>query len=321
MNTKPKVAIIGAGLAGVSLANALGEQADITLFEKSRGAGGRMSTRRHEQISFDHGAQFFTARSRQFQQVVSEAANKHIVTQWNPKILNLELGTKPFKREWFEPHFYGNQGMNSLAKYLAKDLQVVTGFHVAELLKLDSSWFLMEKSGQQAGPFDWVISAAPAPQAADLMPPVFLHHDKIQEARFSACFALMLGFEESTDLNFDAAVVKHPVLAWLATRSDRQMLVHSNNEWASENIEKDPAVIEGAMLAALREILPELAAPNHQSLHRWRYARCEDYLDQDYLLDKTNRLAAVGDWCRGNRVEDAFLSGLELAQWLSTDFA
>lgn len=321
MNRKPKIAIIGAGLAGLSLANALGDRADTTLFEKSRGAGGRMSTRRHEQLSFDHGAQFFTARSSQFQRVVFEAAKTNVVTKWSPKIVNLELENKPFKREWFEPHFCGAQGMNSLAKHLARDLEVTTGFQVREISKQESGWYILESGGEQLGPFDWVISAAPAPQAADLLPSIFAHHDKIQETTFSACFALMLGFETPTNLNFEAAVVKHPVLAWISARSNTQMLVHSNNGWASENIDGDLASIESEMLLALKDILPELADSNHRSLHRWRYARCENYLDHDYLLDKPNQLAAVGDWCRGNRVEDAFLSGYELAQWLITDFS
>ena len=59
------VAIIGAGLAGLTAAKGLGEKAEVRLFEKSWRAGGRMSTRTgaHE---FDHGAQYFMARTSDF---------------------------------------------------------------------------------------------------------------------------------------------------------------------------------------------------------------------------------------------------------------
>ncbi|MFM7274112.1 MAG: FAD-dependent oxidoreductase, partial [Gammaproteobacteria bacterium] len=59
---KQRIAVIGAGIAGLALARALADAAEVTVFEKSRGAGGRMSTRRQEPWHFDHGTQFFTVR-------------------------------------------------------------------------------------------------------------------------------------------------------------------------------------------------------------------------------------------------------------------
>ena len=69
-----KIAIIGAGLSGLSIAHLLKENADITLFEKARGVSGRMSTRRAEPYFFDHGAQYFTARTKAFQDFMSASA-------------------------------------------------------------------------------------------------------------------------------------------------------------------------------------------------------------------------------------------------------
>ena len=63
------IAIIGAGIAGITLARQLQGSAKVSVFEKSRGFGGRMATRRHGSYQFDHGAQFFTARSKQFQKL------------------------------------------------------------------------------------------------------------------------------------------------------------------------------------------------------------------------------------------------------------
>jgi photolyase PhrII len=50
--------VIGAGLSGLTAARTLREQGvDVTVLEKARGAGGRMSTRRDGEHRFDHGAQ------------------------------------------------------------------------------------------------------------------------------------------------------------------------------------------------------------------------------------------------------------------------
>ncbi|MGA8880775.1 MAG: FAD-dependent oxidoreductase, partial [Azonexus sp.] len=63
MNRVPHLALIGAGIAGLSCATAL-QQAGlkVSLFDKGRGPGGRMSTRRGDDWQCDHGAQYFTAR-------------------------------------------------------------------------------------------------------------------------------------------------------------------------------------------------------------------------------------------------------------------
>lgn len=322
MNKKPKIAVIGAGLAGVSLATQLSEFAEITVYEKSRGAGGRMSVRRSNSLSFDHGAQFFTARSEPFQRVVNDALAANAIVQWTPKITNLELHEKPFKREWFEPHYRGSNGMNSLAKFMAADLNINPGIRVDHLNHEANSWFLIGEEGQPIGPFDWVISAVPAPQALDLIPDTFVEKGKIENTEFSSCFALMLGFDIPLSLNFESAVIKHPVLAWMSVH-DNSLLIHSRNDWASQNIDQKPDWVEAEMKDAVIELLPELAVGSyvaHQVLHRWKFARCERALDQDYLLDGANHLAAIGDWCRGNRVEDAFLSGYMLAEKLKTLF-
>ena len=53
---KKNIAIIGAELSGLSLASFLKDHAAISIFEKARGVGGRMSTRYTDDFQFDHGA-------------------------------------------------------------------------------------------------------------------------------------------------------------------------------------------------------------------------------------------------------------------------
>jgi predicted NAD/FAD-dependent oxidoreductase len=66
MNTQ-HIAIIGVGMAGVVCARTLRQAGhNVTLFEKSRGLGGRMSTRASAFGSFDHGTQYFTVRDPRF---------------------------------------------------------------------------------------------------------------------------------------------------------------------------------------------------------------------------------------------------------------
>ncbi|MFT4887133.1 MAG: putative NAD/FAD-dependent oxidoreductase [Pseudohongiellaceae bacterium] len=322
MTDLPKIAVIGAGLAGISFAKNLTEFADISIFEKSRSTGGRMSLRRREPFSFDHGAQFFTARSEPFQAEISKALDAKAIAEWVPKIVKLELGEKPFKREWFEPHYCGTDGMNSLVKHMATGLNIVLETQVKRLESKSGVWFLIDEDEQAIGPFDWVVSAVPAPQAINLLPGSFVKKNKVGDGIFSGCFAMMLGFDSPVSLNFQAAVITDPVLAWLSTRDSSSLLIHSRNDWATDHINADLKWVESTMYDAVMALLPRVdSQPTHRDLHRWRYAKCEQALGQDYLLDGHGQIAAIGDWCRGGRVEDAFVSGYELAQKLKVELS
>ena len=79
------VLIIGTGMAATALASKLAGKARVTLIEKSRGFGGRMATRRREGFEFDHGAQFFTARSTEFTQFLAQPVERDAIQEWQPR--------------------------------------------------------------------------------------------------------------------------------------------------------------------------------------------------------------------------------------------
>src|SRR6218665_2215587 len=56
------------------------------------------------------------------------------------------------------------------------------------------------------------------------------------------------------------------------------------------------------------------ADPAHADTRRWRPAQTTRPLGRSHLWDADLRLGVCGDWCRGHRLEDAFVSGLELAR-------
>ena len=75
------VLVIGAGMTGIACARQLQVAGlDVVLLDKGRGIGGRMATRRVElggqTIRFDHGAQYITARSADFKQLLGEVTGE-----------------------------------------------------------------------------------------------------------------------------------------------------------------------------------------------------------------------------------------------------
>jgi len=321
-----RIAIIGTGMSGLTLAQHLSPEFQVTLIEKSRGFGGRMATRRTDGFHFDHGAQFFTARSAEFESWLKPYIADDAVTQWTPKVITLEPGKKSYKREWFEPHYVMAPRMNAVLRQLGEKQNVHLQTEVAGLVRSNDVWHIKTSEQDTLGPFDWVVSSAPAIQSVNFMPDSFSGYEAQTNVSFQACFALMLGFSEPLQLNCDAAQVRNSQIAWLSVNSSKpgrpeapSLLVHSSNEWADQYVDAELANVQTELLAALLDVLGEkFVSPELQSLHRWRYARTANSAGEDFLLDRQLRLAACGDWCLGERVEDAFLSGLRLAKVLNS---
>ena len=91
MTTLHPIAIIGTGIAGLSAAQALHAAGhSVQLFDKSRGSGGRMASKRSDAGALDLGAQYFTARDRRFVEVVQQWQARGWVAEWTPGPLQLQ---------------------------------------------------------------------------------------------------------------------------------------------------------------------------------------------------------------------------------------
>lgn len=321
-----RIAIIGAGLAGLSLAHAVRERAEVTLFEKARGVGGRMATRRADPWQFDHGAQFFTAQSQRFQLFLAAAVDAGIVARWDARFVDFD-GPEPVRRwQWGadRPHYVGAPKMSTLAKYLAEGLDIRLTTRIGSIDRAGDAWALAGESGADLGRFDWCVSTAPAPQSLDLLPASFAQRRAITDAPMRACFALMLGFEDRLPFDWDAAHIGNADISWMSVNSAKpgrdtapSLLVHSTNAWADAHIEDDPDAVTAHLIAAASRVTGhDLSGGQHVALHRWRYANLPKRDGPPALIDPANRLAACGDWCVHGRVEAAFTSAMALADEL-----
>ena len=85
MNPVPHLAVIGSGIAGLSCATMLHRAGlEVSLFDKARSPGGRMSTRRGDDWQCDHGAQYFTARHPEFRAEVARWQQAGVADLWAP---------------------------------------------------------------------------------------------------------------------------------------------------------------------------------------------------------------------------------------------
>ncbi|MDY7577831.1 NAD(P)-binding protein [Herbaspirillum sp. RTI4] len=320
-------AVIGAGLAGLSCAAALQKAGvQISVFEKSRGPSGRMSTRRSDDGQCDHGAQYFTARSPAFSAEVARWKEAGVAALWTPKLHAYDGKTTTPMNSSIE-RFVGVPAMNSAAGWLAKTLTVCAGITVRQLHPHSDGWQIESaEEGLLDTHFDAVILAIPAPQAAALLPQSATALAAIAtSATMRPCWSLMLRFDEPIGLPFDAAFVNQGPLRWVARdtskpgRSGKETwLLHATAEWSEAHLEQAAGSIAADLLAAFSQLGGTV--PHTWTAHRWLYASTESAVAGGCAWQADAGLGLCGDWLHGGKVEGAWLSGQALARKMVESF-
>ena len=318
-----RVSLIGAGISGLVCARTLLDQGVlVTIFEKSRGVGGRMATRRTaEGFRFDHGAQYFTVRDERFERYVKAWMQDGIVARWEGRIGTLINGNLQQKQKT-TPRYVGVPAMNSICRHLAADLNVEFDTRVAPPELHEGLWRVSDEQGQPMGEFDCVITSAPAPQSAELLVAAPHMQQMAQAITMTGCWAVMVAFDHSLGLPCDGAFVHESPLSWISrndTKPDRASqpecwVLHASPEWSSQWLERQPHEVLPQLIDAFWQatgVAPR--APCFAASHRWRYAISPEPLENRSLFDSQLGLGACGDWCSGPRVEGAFLSGIVMA--------
>jgi hypothetical protein len=313
------VAVVGAGIAGLACARRLvasGHQARI--YDKGRGVGGRAATRRiqlgESDLRFDHGAQYFTARDSAFRIEVDRLVSAGAVARYPNTVIGIaDTGRSRLPDE---PRFVGAPGMNAMAKALADGLDVETSCQVRACTRDAGGWALSLSTGATTGPFDYIVIAAPAEQAADLLLPIAPGLAReAQAARTSPCWATMLAFSSPIQVDFEAARVSDSSpLAWVAAMKGNSgayscWVLHAKPDWSEEHIEQPAEWVADRLARAFASIAHIDVQPVHASAHRWRYAQVQVSAGTPFGWNEDLGIGVCGDWRLGPRIELAWQSG------------
>ena len=327
-----RIAVVGAGIAGSACASSLQRAGmRVTLFDKSRGAGGRMATRRAqwtgadgaERVAeFDHGAPCFTAEHPRFRALMARAEAVGCVARWQPRVH--DQGFAPLSRS----SYVAVPTMSALCRHLLAGVELSFEQPVQRLQRHAHGWQVVVEGRGAAGPFDQVIVALPAPQAALLLAG---HQDRWADAlsrvATEACWTLM-AVTDDVDWPRDAAQLTRGPVEWVI-RNDRKpgrhatpgcasWVVHASPAWSQLHLEDDPAQVSEALSAALAAALPRTLQPirwHHAAVHRWRHALATGPLRplDECWWDPRLGLGVCGDHAVGASVESAWRCGDELA--------
>ncbi|SFD66407.1 NAD(P)/FAD-dependent oxidoreductase [Paracidovorax konjaci] len=338
-----RFAVIGAGMAGIACARTLVQAGHAAVvFEQGERPGGRTATVDSPFGGFDAGAQYFTVRDGRFARALETVPG--LCRPWSAttvRVLDAAGRVAAAAPPPREPHWVATPGMQSLvgawAEPLARAGQLLTDARVTHIARdplQPTGWQLRTcaQDGAQhvhAG-FDAVLLALPASEARALLQSCGLASalaKALEAVEVAPCWTLMLAYPHAVQpgLNtlgpqWNAARSTHHRIAWLARESSKparsgveRWTVQASPAWSAEHLDDAPERVKAKLLKAFAEVTGVRAAPGHAEVLRWRDAQTARPLGRSHLWDAGAGIGLAGDWCLGHRVEDAFVSGLELA--------
>lgn len=319
------IAIIGTGIAGLSAAQALHAAGlDIQLFEKSRGSGGRMTSKRSEAGTQDLGAQYFTARDRRFVDAVQQWQARGWVAEWSPSLYhfsNGQLSASPDE----QVRWVGVPRMSAITRALLGALPVRFSCRITEVFRGERHWNLQDAEGETYGPFSQVVIATPAPQATALLAAAPKLASAAASVTMEPTWAVALSFDSPLDTKVDGCFVQDSPLDWLTRTSSKPgrdgnldtWVLHASSRWSKQHLDLDKEAVIEQLHGAFAEVIGcAVPAPAFGLAHRWLYARPASAHQWGTLADADLGLYVCGDWCLSGRVEGAWLSGQEVARKL-----
>lgn len=330
-----RVVIVGAGLSGLACARTLADHGlMVTVVDKGMRPGGRATSRHDGADVFDHGAQFFTARSEWLLRHVTSWEADGIVARWTPRLVQT-LGARTRKSQ---PWWVGTPSMGALAAHLARGLDIKQATKVTSLARTDGGmWSILANGpdGNSVAPLlaDALVVALPAAQASLLLSTVDCEWASVPaSAKQTPCWAVMMTARGIGDLGGDVFEDGEGPIAWASREASKpgragsvhdgeceageeRWLLHASAAWSEAHLDAAPEAVAQALTEAF--LLQHGALVRSQVLrvrsHLWRYAQGHLPQPRGALFDAATLLAVCGDWVNGSRVEGALTSGVAAA--------
>ena len=303
-----KILIIGSGIAGIASSLKLKSYGlEVTIMDKGNFIGGRIGTRevKIEDNShyFYHGAQFFNAKSNNFQKIIQNGVNKKYIKEYG---------------SFSPPRYRGFETMRNFLLNLSQNLNIIQNAKVTYVIPYNNKISIIENKSSVWQTYDGVISTLPAPQNINLMKEFPTLKRTLKTASYDACVALMFFFDKEPKNipHFFDYHNKQSILSWMAAGSSlRFWTAHAKAIFSNKSLNKDRVLIKNQIFSEIEKIIypfEENLKINFHSLQFWKYAKVTK-VSSGPQIDPKFPIAIAGDFMEGPNVESAFISGEKAA--------
>lgn len=309
-----RVAVIGAGLAGLTVAHQLSSIGlDVSVFDKSKGTGGRLSSRSHASGWIDHGAPYLSSSSPEFCGFLTYNLPATVLQRWAPE-------SSGVVRTDEQVDFIGVPRNSALTRSLLGEATFHPSTRIARIEASAQGWQIFNDGESLLGVWPCLVIAVPAPQALALLRDQPDFAEPISQVVMEPSWVAALQAGGKVTALADVAVFDHPVVRRIVHNSakpgrqnENVYLLQANKDWSKAHLEESAASVGPQLMQSFHE-LSDSASAELLFVHHWRYGFTEKALGQPCLWSAESRLGVCGDWCLGRTVEDAWRSGAELVR-------
>lgn len=297
-----KIAIVGAGLSGTNLYRLLKSKAfEVMVFEKSRGAGGRCSTRYIEDKLIDHGTPFFKATHPLFEDFCNTLVEKNILTKQ-------------------EQYYYPTQGMNKICSTQIQKQDLLSQTKIISAVYKNKKWELSDENQNKYDGFDVLILTIPAPQILQMninLDEKIMH--SLENIKYDSIATLMVYSHAILNLN-NPALHNNKHFKKIIDNSMKynyenfsSYVFHLNEKISNEKVFTNKEEVQEYMIDLIDALCGEKIEEDfHIISHLWKYAFVSQRLESEYLYDKKTHLGICGDFFKFKDLEGSFLSSFKL---------
>ena len=292
-------------MAGLSAARILTQKGyEVIVLDKGRGVGGRMSTRTVENAKADHGAQYFSVKTPEFQTLISELQSDNVTAEWH-------LAQRENVR------YIGAKGMNTTPKKMASLSSVL----VNEKVVLIENNTVKTESGN-IYPFDKLVITIPIPQVIDLFQNskmLFSENDKsvLGEIKYEPCIAVVAVLKEPTKIVSGGIILENQPVSWIADNFQKgitqipTVTIHASSAYSVKRFDDDVHEVAKDMLSSVNQYINSENIVSSQT-HRWRFSNATKRHEAHFYQIENHAIYLAGDGFGMGNVEGAFLSGYHL---------
>tara|TARA_B100001059_G_C17764521_1_gene544811 strand:- start:198 stop:1160 length:963 start_codon:yes stop_codon:yes gene_type:complete len=312
--------ILGSGIAGSTIANLLSKKYSVQVFDKARGAGGRCSNKRFKKnLSFDHGVQYISPKSKKFIRFSKKLLKNKIFKTWDGNHLDLTL-----EKKYNSSKYIGKQGNNDLSKYQLKNIKQS---YASQIIKIEHKKYfwtvtLDDKSKHY---FKSLVLTCPFPQLKKLAKKYLDKKTSNLKVRMNPNITVMVAFKNQKNLPVSSIKFNDEILIWAANENSKKRFKSNFNlwtlqaslKWSKKTINgyrKKKSIMNKLIARFLKLTGLEKNKIIHKKIHGWKYSYNYEKTPLLSSWNKRYQLGVCGDWFSGPKVENAWLSANDLAK-------
>ena len=312
--------VLGSGVAGSTIANLLSKKYSVHVFDKARGPGGRSSNKRlKKNLSFDHGAQYISPKSKKFTKLIKKLSKKKILKNWDGNHLDFT-----FKNKQSISKYIGLKANNALSKYFLKGIKVSFASQIKKIKYNKYFWEIVTNDNSKYQ-FKGLILTCPFPQLKKIAKKYLEKKVSVLKIQMQPNITVMVAFKNQKELPISSIKFDDDILAWAANENSKKRFKSNLNlwtlqaslEWSKKTINKyknDKKIINQLIARFIQLTGLEKNKIIHKKIHGWKYSYNYEKTPLLSSWNKKYQLGICADWFGGPKVENAWLSANDLAK-------